>query len=422
MNWPTEVPHWLPRTEAEMSEAADQGLLEEGHHLDVKREIPAGSRANRELARDLASFAVDGGTLIVGIGEDAEAGSFTLMPQPMSGLAERIELVARTVPDPPLAVLSSLIRSEADPSLGYLVVQVPPSAAAPHMVDHRYLGRGDKTKLYLSDADVKRLHQRRQATEQDALVLLREQFDRDPIPPGDRRQAHFFLLAQPSTPRPGMLLKLVHGEKVHVRLLGLVQRAESAEVREALRSTGGFSPPLDSASEFAYRSAGVALVYGLGSGRSWSDDGGSSAEDVVELEVDEDGGLRIFMSRLSDSVRSAGPGADGERLLMAGAVTYARQFVALTAAAAGQAGYLGNWVLAAGATGIKGLPVHDYLLRGLPGPRQDASAYQKATTASYAELTKYPGTVTERLIGRMLRATGTHDRYADALADPATSS
>jgi hypothetical protein len=420
MNWSDKQPHWIPRTEAELAEAAEQGLLEENHHLDVKREIPTGGSANKELARDLASFAVDGGMLIIGVGENSAPASVSLVPQRLSGLAERIELIARTVPDPPLPVLSSPIRSEQNHSLGYLVVQVPQSAAAPHMVDHRYLGRGDKTKLYLSDADVRRLHQLRRATEQDALALLKEQFDRDPIPHDIRKQAHLFLLAQPSTDRPGMFLNLMHGDKIHVQLLELVRRADTAEVREALKTTGGFSPPLSYASDFAFRSAGVALTYGLASDRSWSDPGGPSREDVVELEIDEDGGLRIFMSRLSDSLRSEA-GTNGERLLTSGAVTYARQFVALTAAAADQAGYLGNWILAAGATGIKSLPVHDYLLRGLSGPRQDAALYQRAATASYAELIKQPGTVTGRLIGRLLRATGTQDLHVDALKDPTPS-
>jgi hypothetical protein len=138
----------------------------------------------------------------------------------------------------------------------------------------------------------------------------------------------------------------------------------------------------------------------------------------VELEVDEDGGLRVFMSRLSDDLRSASAGAGGQRLLISGAVTYARQFVALTAAAADHAGYLGNWILAAGATGMQGLPVHEYLLRGRSGPRQDAPEYLRSTTASYAELIRQPGTVTGRLIGRLLRATGTYDLYAGTLADP----
>lgn len=100
-------------------------------------------------------------------------------------------------------------------------------------------------------------------------------------------------------------------------------------------------------------------------------------------------------------------------------MTYARQFIALTAAAADHASYLGNWILAAGATGIQGLPAHEYLQRGRSSPRPDSPTYLRATTASYAELIRQPGTVTGRLIGRLLRATGTYDLYTSALANPA---
>jgi hypothetical protein len=74
-----------------------------------------------------------------------------------------------------------------------------------------------------------------------------------------------------------------------------------------------------------------------------------------------------------------------------GAVTYARQFIALTATAADHAGYLGNWVLAAGATGIQGLPVHEYLLRGLSGPRPDSPTYLRATTLHTQSSSGSPG-------------------------------
>jgi hypothetical protein len=418
MSVTAEVPHWVPGSEDDLAEAIRLGLLEEGHHLDLKREISTSRASNKELARDLASFAVDGGILLVGISEDNETGALSLAPQPLAGLAERIEMVARTIADPPLSVLCSPIRSALDPSLGYLVVRVPPSSAAPHMVEHRYLGRGDKTKLYLSDADVRRLHERRQATEQDALALLQEEFDRDPIPPEDRKQAHLFLLARPSAPMPQMLLNLVHGQDAPARLVKFARSVDTPELRELLGSAGGFSPPLSYASDFALRSAGAALTYGLASDRSWAPASRVSPEDVVEVEVDEDGGLRVFMSRLSDSLESADAAASGQRLLTSGAVTYARQFIALTAAAADHANYLGNWILAAGATGIKGIPVHDYLLHGRSGPRQDAPVYQRATSASYAELLKQPGTVADRLIGRLLRATGTYDLYASAVANP----
>jgi hypothetical protein len=243
---------WVPRSEADLAEAVSQGLLEETHYLELKREIPAGKSANRELARDLASLAVDGGTLIVGVAED-ETGARSLAPQPLDGLPERIEAVARSATDPPLAVLCTPLRSSEDQSLGYVVIRVPPSAGAPHMVDNKYLGRGDKAKIYLSDSEVRRLHEQRRATEQHGLALLRGQFARDPVSGADRRQAHLFLLAQPAVPRPQMLLDLVYGERAAANLLAFARRAETPELRRTLPSAGDFSPPLVYASDFACR-------------------------------------------------------------------------------------------------------------------------------------------------------------------------
>jgi hypothetical protein len=411
-----QMPRWTSRNEIDLSDAIEQGLLEETHYLDVKREVSAGRGANRELARDLASFAVDGGTVIIGIEENKQNHSLRLAPQLLSGLAERVESVARMIPDPPLAVLCTSVPSDRDPSLGYLIVHIPPSAAAPHMVENKYLGRGDKTKHYLSDPEVRRLQELRRATERDGLALLQQQFDRDPVPPSISKQAHLFLLAEPAASKQGMLLDLVHGSEWRNRLFEFAHAADAPEVRQVLQAVGaeGFSPSLSWASDFALRSAGAALTYGLASGRSPAAANGSSEEDMVELEVDEDGGLRIFMSRLSDSL----PSEVGQRLFPAGAVSYARQFVALTAAAAEHAGYLGTWILAAGATEIGGLSVHDYLLSGRAGPRSDTPDYRRATSASYAELVRQPGTVTERLVGRLLRSLGVYEKYIRAFIDP----
>jgi len=48
--------------------------------LDVKQALDTTKADNRELARDLASFAVDGGTLVIGLAEDETNGTFTLAP------------------------------------------------------------------------------------------------------------------------------------------------------------------------------------------------------------------------------------------------------------------------------------------------------------------------------------------------------
>src|SRR4051812_4843658 len=100
-----QSPRWTPRSEVDLDAAIQQGLLEETHYLELKREISPGKGANKELARDLASFAIDGGTYIIGIDEDKRDHILRLSAQPLAGLAERVEQIARTIPDPPLAVL-----------------------------------------------------------------------------------------------------------------------------------------------------------------------------------------------------------------------------------------------------------------------------------------------------------------------------
>lgn len=64
-------------------------------------------RGTRRSAAPVASFAVDGGTLIIGIGEDKENRTFFRAPQRLKGLGEKVEQVARTLPDPPLAVVTT---------------------------------------------------------------------------------------------------------------------------------------------------------------------------------------------------------------------------------------------------------------------------------------------------------------------------
>lgn len=263
------------RSESDITAAVDAGLLAESHFLELKREIKSGKAENRETARDLASLAVDGGTLIVGLTEVDN--TIQLSPQPLAGLAERLDQVAAMIPDPPLAIVATPIPSPSaeDASLGYLLVHVPPSPTAPHMVDGRYLGRGDKTKRYLSDAEVLRLHQLRSANEIDGLALLDAEFARDLFaannpPLVTRLHAHLFLLAEPLTARPDMLLELTDSRDWQP-LLDLRQKGRSPELAAVLGPSGAwsFSPSLDEMQTFDRRSAGAAMCsYGIAPGRT----------------------------------------------------------------------------------------------------------------------------------------------------------
>jgi hypothetical protein len=82
----------------------DDGLLVETHWLDAKQEIGSSKPSKKELARDIASFANDGGALVIGIKEDKQAGTFSLAPQPLDGISEMIEQVVGYHCDPPVFV------------------------------------------------------------------------------------------------------------------------------------------------------------------------------------------------------------------------------------------------------------------------------------------------------------------------------
>lgn len=301
-----------------------------------------------------------------------------------------------------------------DAESGYLVVHVPPSASAPHMVDNRYMGRGDSAKYYLSDPEVLRLHERRRQREVDALALLTREFARDPVPEDERKQAHLFVLAEPLAPRPEMVLPYLNQQG----LLGLLSRgAYGDEPTRALGPGEQFSPELSAALVFTRRADGVALsTYGLTSDRSVDPSYPSRWENVVEFEVSEDGAIRIMMGRLSDAL-PASPGREETQFLHEqAAVIYARRMLGILLEVADQAAYFGGWALAVGATGLRGLSVFDQF--GQPCPAFEDDTYERATHASYADLVAQPGSLADRLVGRFLRKLGMHPQYAKELSNP----
>ena len=54
---------WIPKTEDEIVQAITLGSLVESPTFDAKREIPASGKS-KDLAKDVAAMATDGGTLL----------------------------------------------------------------------------------------------------------------------------------------------------------------------------------------------------------------------------------------------------------------------------------------------------------------------------------------------------------------------
>lgn len=393
------TPRWMPTTEEAIRDAADAGLLEETHFLELKSDLKPGPAANKELARDLAQFAIDGGTLLVGVAETPE-GPPTLSPiADVDGLCERIEQVARSIPDPPLSVVCTRI-DRGDRS-GYVVVQVPASARAPHMVAQVYFGRGDKTKIRLSDDEVRRLHAAQQTQRDIGRQEMARYVARDPVPTELRQQAHLYVVAVPTAPRPEMLLSLTHGPTAQQEQFALIYQA-------AQEPTGvsRFSPTLTDATSFHRRDDGAAMTsYGLAEGRILNSEAGAPfREDFIEVEFSEDGVIRLMTSRFSDEVRSGA----GQELFGTMAPVLVRQFVELARAVSAKAGYGGMWSLGFAATKVKGIPVH---LGGRTSWQWEAGglttdSFEHYTHEPTLELAQHPGPVTERLVGKFLRAAG----------------
>lgn len=403
-----QVPRWSPQSEDDLLQALARGLLEESHYLDLKREVEPGKGANKELARDLAQFAVDGGALIIGV-EEHKDGPPTLAPVELDGLPERVEQIARSIPDPPLPVTCQAITSAADPARGYLVVKIGASGLAPHMVEGVYFGRDDRTKLRLSDAEVLRLHQGRGDVEDRAKTLLDAYVRRDPVPALIRAQAHLFVVVAPVSPRREMLLDAVHGEGWHKTFHQLKSAGD------AVVAGGQFAPDLPSAGRPARRADGAAMTYGLTEDRRLDPTtrGDQVVEDALELELSEDGVVRLFTSRLSDQVRG-----QGQLVFVDMIPVLTRRALSVAQAASEHCGYHGPWLVGVAATGIAGLGAYETRGWGSgPGLPQDHGDYQQVTTTSSAELAQAPGAVAGRVVGRLLRAFGQADAMVHLLTD-----
>jgi Putative DNA-binding domain len=136
-------------------------VVVENHYCELKRTYERTDSGRREMAKDIAALALDGGSLVIGVDEDDTGRAVALVPVKLAGFAERLDQAALHRCDPPVTVRIEPMVNPLHNATGLLVVEIPPSPLAPHMVDGRYYGRGERSIRVLSDAEVLRLHQTR---------------------------------------------------------------------------------------------------------------------------------------------------------------------------------------------------------------------------------------------------------------------
>lgn len=189
---------WIPKTEQDIINSTSDASIEETIIFDAKKEIPP---KNSDVAKDVSAMANSaGGVIVFGIEEDVNGRPTIPSPLELKGQRERIDNIIKTsISEVPVFSVSA-IESEADSSKGYLVLIIPPSERAPHMVvvknDRRYYGRGETGNYVLSEPEIARLYERRQQTTQNLLPLLKEQVINAPIS-DHRGHIHLHLIIKP---------------------------------------------------------------------------------------------------------------------------------------------------------------------------------------------------------------------------------
>jgi hypothetical protein len=349
---------------------------------------------NREIAKDIAAMANDGGVLVYGIAEDADGRPSVLNPIPLANRPERITSITQTsIAEPPEIMISS-VPTVADPSKGYLVVVVPPSIRAPHMVvvkrDNRYYGRTATGNTPLSEGEVARLYQRRQQWEVDRDVLLTEGIRRAPFPPR-AGFAYLHIIAQPVLRSEGILDRAVQpGETIQKMLHDLVAMVAESAVFPRLYGPD-FSPP----GRWTHRTEGFLgeLDY---PGRDG--DPGAPAR-TLNLLVDFDGGGHLFCGRAAEQV---------EEMLMffpslvAGNTT---RFVALLGEIYARAKNIGMVDIGIAVTGIKGSVPHSkgFVVRSSLTP-YDRDEYRRTNRVSALMFKSDPREMARKLLMLLFNA------------------
>lgn len=394
------IPH-VPTTADELVAALEEGVLVESLHFDAKELLAEGAKSNRALAIDLAAMSVEGGLIAIGVAQGPKEQGSRLIPRPVAlgGLAERVSQIGLGRVDPPLTISTRLLET-GDAAMGYLLVLIPPSPDAPHMVDGRYRGRGDTTNYPLGDAEVRRIQAQRRAVRVDIGTELQRAIDNDPTPPDLRREAHLFVVARPMVPtRPTMLQERL-GAKwqpwMHANILSQPR---------PMSGSGSFGPDVHNLVNVFRRPAGWAAASTAFTGaREISTEGSHREGGLLEVEVDEDGAIRLFCGRGSDWNADSPLNRWTFEPLLVG-LTWRVLLLAATIAA--ETDYVGNWDVGVALTNARGIASYN-LEHGVGWGHRSmsfgADEYRAVTEATYAEVSENRHAILQRLLGRLNRA------------------
>jgi hypothetical protein len=384
---------WIPESEQEILAAIDAGDLVETATFDAKAALPAKGKS-KDLAIDVAAIANDGGTLLYGVGEDENDRPTVPQPFRLAGARERVDQIVRTSISEPPEIQVREIPSTYDSSLGFLVVAVPPSPRAPHMVmvgkEYRYYGRGATGNAPLTEGEVARLYARRQQWEIDRDAMLNEAIESAPIEPHEDF-AYLHLVARLVVPDEDLLDRAKGEQHIADFLYGLFTAAVTGEVFSTM-----YSPDLDLSKNYERRADGWVASQGLG--EEWRESRGP--KDVLDFEIRLDGGGHLFCGRAAQRYPS------GAFLIFEHTVAgLTSRFLAVLGGMYAAGGYLGPVDVGLAVTGLKGgiSNVVNQWIAGKPEP-YDKDQYRRTERFSAPMLSNDPRGAASKLVLPLARA------------------
>lgn len=389
--------------------AVEDGSFDENHYLEAKQVLKTKSAKDKvELARDLAQFAFDGGTVVFGIAEskDVGDGGFSMAPMSLSsGMREQIEQIAQERCQPPLSVRVRILPESDAAESGCVVVEVPPSPRVPHMVDGKFPLRGESTRRFLNHSEVMLWASRANDARDDVRRLLEDHVARDPYTGGDPGTAHLFGIAVPLSSRhdglpdsdeaPSLLLdsRNAHERRWRARF----GRADKRS-REMLGTT-----PLSRASEAHPRSGEIAVRSRSLHELATTGEEVSDETDLAEWSIDESGAVRIYDTGMAQR-RVGQNGQQVYSTWSSAPVEIAGILVESARLSAERIGYRGEWGIGLAGSGLRGVRLRaDETFFHPRHPVVDRDDFVKLILVSGSELESDPGAVLDELVRPLLR-------------------
>jgi hypothetical protein len=390
---------WIPKTEKEITDAAANRTLEETVTFEGKREI---ANKSVDIATDLSAFAnTSGGVLIYGLAEDGNRKLTILNPIKLQGERERIDQIVRTCVDEVPFFKVTAIETQEDAAIGYLVVLVPPSERAPHMVIvkgvNRFYGRSETGNYILTQAEVARLYERRGVSEASVLPLLEEAIKEAPVPDNERF-AHLHIVARPVLGEDALLDRALSSGKNHKELL--------TEVLDQISSSG------------IYKDGYIPDIGHPGSGWVRRPEGyygkchyGPEEDMGVHFQFNLDGSAYFFSGRAAEVDRK-GETKFFFSSIVAGSTT---KFLAVLGELYDRANHFGMIDIGLAVTGLRDCVPHLPRDSFRPLPKFARSEYRRTSRANAIMLKEDPRRVAAQLVMPLIDAMsqGTDDPFKD---------